>query len=145
MKPGAMTKLITDAYAMPVSSSTILTMTFRHMGLTGADKLKSGECKGYITPLREGSDEALYAFFTSLNPALYARLASHQPTLHSFKGKTLVLWGAKDKTLTTQQIPYLKKNLRIPTENIHLFPQGNHLLTEQMPEEVIRQVSQFLK
>jgi len=144
MKAGAMTKLITDAYSMPISSSAILTMTFRHMGLTGADKLSSGACKGYITPLKEGSNDALYAFFTSLNPTLYAHLASHKSTLNNYKGKTLVLWGAEDKNLTTEQIPYLKRHLRIPSNNIHIYPNGSHLLSEEMPKEITRQVTQFL-
>ena len=145
MKPGVMTKLITNAYSSPLSSSAILTMTFRHMGLTGADRLNRGECKGYVTPLKEGSSAALYAFFTSLNPKLYQRLDSHQATLHKFKGKTLVLWGAEDKNLTTRQIPYLKKHLSIPSSNINIYPTGGHLLTEEIPDEIIQKVNQFLR
>jgi len=144
MKSGNITKLITRAYSLPLSSSAVLKTTFNHMGLTGADKLDSKNCSGYVTPMKEGSDAALYAFFTSLNTDLYNKLDSYQSDFKKFQGKTLVLWGAQDKNLTPKQIPYLAKHLRIPSANIHVYPDASHLLTEEIPEEITQQVQKFL-
>lgn len=145
MKQGNLTKIVTNAFSKTLSAPLILKSVFHHMGLTGANTLHYRSCEGYVIPLKEGSNEALYAFFTSLDDTLYERLDSYQPTLNKFKGRSLVLWGKNDKNLTIEQIPYLQKHLHIPEENIHIYPKGSHLLAEEMPEEIIRQINQFLE
>ncbi len=144
IKPTMLNKNLIKAYSNDWSSDAILGMTFRSLGLSDDHKLTSAECYGYVAPMKQGSDKALYAFFTSLNDKLYSRLESNRHVFHQFQGDTLVLWGEKDKILTTAQLPFLKKHLRIPEENICLYPKNDHFLVEEIPEEVVRQITRFL-
>lgn len=142
---GALTKAITKAFANNWTNDAILTMIFREMGLKGIKKLTPSECLGYTRPLETGSNEALYAFFTSFDDRLYDRLEQSDRLFQKFKGRTLILWGAGDNILTSAQIPFLKKHLRIPEENIHIYPNHAHFLPEEIPTEVVERVSKFLK
>ena len=143
-KPGVMTGLLSKSLANRWSNQTTLALIFRNLGLTSDYRLNSGECSGYVEPLREGSEEALYEFYTSLNPSLYTRLEQNKPYLRKFKGRTLVLWGEKDEILSTQQIPFLSENLRIHTNDIHVYRKHEHFLAEEAPKELVRQVTEFL-
>jgi len=144
MKPGALARTYTKAYSNQVTNSSILGLTFWNMGLPDSLKLSKNDCIGYSTPMAEGSDEALYAFFTSLNSSLFKRLDSHQSSLRKFHGKTLILWGEKDKTLTTAQLPFLTKNLTISQKDIHIFPNNNHLIPEEIPQKLTSKITHFL-
>jgi len=144
MTPGPLARAYTKAYSNRVINSSILGLTFWNMGLVDSLKLSKQSCVGYSTPMSEGSDEALYAFYTSLNSTLFKRLDSNKSYLRKFRGKTLVLWGEKDKTLTTGQLPFLVQHLRIPQKNIHIFPENNHLLPEEIPSTLTSRITDFL-
>ena len=144
IKPGAMTKLMTKAFANNLTSSSALTMTFNNLGLGGEYRLSEAECKGYVTPMKEGGDKALYVFYSNLNDKLYRRLEANKDVFQSYTGNSLVLWGAKDETLTTKQIPFLREHLRIPAKNIHIYEENNHFLVEEIPQEIIAKVTVFL-
>ena len=145
IKPGIVSRQLMTAYSNEITSTTILEKTFSALGLVNEHKLNENECFGYVAPLHEGSDQALYAFFTNINDDLFERLDQNQTALSGFKGKTLVLWGEKDETLTTKQIPILQKTLNIPQENIHIYPENNHFLVEEIPEEIVLKVNEFLQ
>ena len=142
--PGIVTRLMTKAFSNNLTSVMTLRMTFDGLGLQGKHVLTEEECKGYVLPMREGADQALYSFYTSLNDDLYARLDSNKSVFQSYQGNTLVLWGAKDKILTTEQIPLLREHLHIPAKNIHIYEENNHFLAEEIPGEVVAKVKQFL-
>ena len=55
-----------------------------------------------------------------------------------------MLWGAKDKTLTTEQIPFLREHLRIPENHVHIYEENNHFLVEEIPVEVVSKITGFL-
>ena len=120
-------------------------MTFDGLSLDGRHKLTEEECKGYVQPMKEGGDQALYSFYTSLNDDLYSRLESNKSVFQAYQGNTLVLWGAKDETLTTEQIPFLREHLHIPAKNIHIYEDNNHFLVEEIPAEVVTKVKEFLR
>jgi len=143
LDPGMMTKTITKAYSNRWTSSIILERSFAFLGLNSEKKLSERECEGYVKPLREGSDAALYAFFTSIDDYLFAKLESNRHLFARFRGRTLVLWGAKDKSLTTDQIPFLHQHLRIPASDIHVYTDNAHFLAEEIPEEIATQVLRF--
>ena len=144
IRPDMMTRQLMSAYSSELTSTAILEKTFSDLGLVNEHKLNEEECFGYVAPVREGSDEALYAFFTGLNEDLLARLDQNQTELSAFSGKTLVLWGEKDKILTTKQIPILQKTLNVEPENIHIYKQHNHFLAEEIPEELVLKITQFI-
>ena len=144
IKPGFMARQLTKAYSSRMTSAAILDVTFRNLGLGGEYQLSESECHGYVKPLREGSSPALYAFFTSLNDELFQHLEDNRQLFDDYRGKALVLWGGKDDVLTTQQIPFLRDHLRIPDEDIHIYPDNQHFLVEEIPGEVITQVRDFL-
>ncbi len=141
---GFFTRQMMKAYRSPLTSAAILKKTFDDLGLVDEYELTETECYGYVAPMKEGSDPALYAFFTQLNPSLFTRLNENKTLLNNYQGNTLVLWGAKDTTLTTKQIPVLQKMLAVPNENIHIYPDNAHFLAEEIPDEIIKQVNAFL-
>lgn len=140
MDPGGMTRSMMRLYSSRLAGSVILGRTFDDLGLVGDFELSETECVGYTRPIREGSDAALYTFFTGVNDDLFARLDENRTVLNGYQGETLVLWGAKDKTLTTDQIPLLKAMLNVPDENIHIYTENAHFLAEEMPEEIVRKI-----
>lgn len=144
IKPGVMARQMTKAYSSQLTSAAIMTMSFRNLGLTGDVSLSEAECEGYVLPMREGSSDALYAFFTGLNDDLYQRLESNAQRFAQFRGDTLVLWGGQDKVLTTQQLPFLTDNLRVAPENLKVYPDNDHFLVEEIPTEVVAQVVRFM-
>jgi len=144
MKPGAVTRTLMDAYSSPLTSVAVLTKTFNDLGLKGEHKLSEAECYGYVAPMREGADSALYQFFTSINDDLFASLDQNRTRLSGFRGQTLVMWGAKDETLTTGQIPILQEMLNIPDQNIHIYENNAHFLAEEIPGEIVSKVTALL-
>jgi len=143
-EPGFMTRQLAAAYASRMTSAAILDVTFRRLGLGGEYQLTEAECHGYVKPMQEDSSAALYAFFTHLNDVLFTHLEENSQLFDDYHGASLVLWGGKDKVLTTRQIPFLREHLRIPSEDIHIYPDNQHFLVEEIPHEVIRQVRDFL-
>ena len=145
IKPGFMAEQLSKAYTNKLTSSAILELTFDNLGLDGEYKLSEKECFGYVKPLREGDDDALYSFFNNIDDDLLSRLDSNQHVFEKYKGDTLVLWGGKDKTLTIEQIPFLQEHLNIPETNIHIYSENNHFLVEEIPKEVILKITEFMK
>jgi len=145
MNPGMMTRQLVNAYSSGLTSALVLKKTFDDLGLKGDFELNEKECAGYVKPMREGADPALYAFFTSLNDELFARLDENKTLLSDYQGDVLVLWGGQDETLTVDQIPVLQAMLNIPDENIRIYPERGHFLAEEMPEELVYRVLKFLK
>ncbi len=143
-KPGMMTRALSQAMTSPLSNEAVLGVAFKSLGLVSEHGLSASECYGYVKPLREGNGDALYEFYTSLTPDLYARLESNRSVFQKFKGRTLVLWGTQDKILTEKQIPFLKEQLRVKDEDIHLYPENAHFLAEEIPRELVQRVTDFL-
>ena len=136
IKEGLIAREMTKAYSNQLTSSAVLEMTFSNLGLGGQYSLTEAECHGYVKPMREGSDQALYNFFTGFDESLFAKLEDNSNVFRQFEGRVLVIWGGKDKVLTTEQIPFLQKHLRIPEHNIHIFPENNHFIMEEIPEQI---------
>jgi len=144
VKPGPFTRTLIDAFTSPLTSVAVLTKTFADLGLRGANKLTEGECFGYVLPMREGADPALYEFFTGINDDLFIRLDENRTFFEGYQGQTLVMWGAQDETLTVEQIPILKDMLSVPYENIHIYQDNAHFLAEEIPTEVVEKVTAFI-
>lgn len=140
---GSFTKMMMKAYSNNLSSSMMLQSTFEELGLDASNPLSEAECNGYTTPIQEGSDVALYEFFTGINDSLFARLESNAEYFEKFNGRTLVLWGAEDSILTTEQIPFLQNHLRIDERNIQIFNDANHFLAEEVPEKIVDSMMEF--
>jgi len=145
MNPGMMTRTMTKAFSSNLTSTLALKKTFDDLGLDGEFKLTEEECFGYVGPMREGSDKALYSFYTSINSELFEQLDDNRVNFKKFRGKALVMWGAQDSTLTIAQIPILRESLSIPSDNIHIYEENAHFLAEEIPEEIVIKVSAFMK
>ncbi len=138
------TRIMTDAFSNQFTSAVTLRKTFSNMGL-GSHALTEKECRGYVIPMQEGSNHALFNFYTHLNDTLYEKLEQNQFIFERFNGNTLVLWGERDQVLTTQQIPFLQTHLNIPSKNIHIFSDNAHFLAEEIPDQLNQKINQFLK
>jgi len=144
MKPGAFTRTLMDAYSSPLTSVAVLTKTFNDLGLTGEHELSEAECYGYVAPMREGADPALYQFFTSINAEMFDQLEDNKTRFADFQGQTLIMWGAQDETLTVAQVPILQEMLNVPTENVHIYQDNAHFLAEEIPGEIVKKVAAFI-
>jgi len=136
---------MTKAFKSKLTSAAVMRFTLKNLGLGGEHKLSEDECYGYVQPMREGANDALYAFFTSLDDELFTDLDEKRKTWPSYTGKMLVLWGAKDDILTQKQIPTLKSAFDIPASRIHIYKKHAHFLAEEIPREVTRKVIGFLR
>ena len=143
LKPGAFTRTLMDGFTSPLTSVAVITKTFADLGLKGARKLSEIECFGYVLPMREGADPALYQFFTGINDDLFARLEENRTLFKTYQGETLVMWGAQDETLTVEQLPILQDMLNIPDANIHVYENNAHFLAEEIPTEIVTQINAF--
>ena len=144
MKPGTFTRRLMDAFSSPLTSVAVLTKTFSDLGLTDEHELSEDECYGYVVPMREGADPALYQFFTGINSDLFTRLDENRTRFADFTGQTIVMWGAKDETLTVDQVPILQEMLNIPSENIFIYDDNAHFLAEEIPDEIIAKTKALL-
>ena len=145
LKPGAFTRTLMDGFTSPLTSVAVITKTFTDLGLKGANKLSEFECFGYVLPMREGADPALYQFFTGINDDLFARLEENRTLFKTYQGETLVMWGAQDETLTVDQLPILQDMLNIPDANIHVYENNAHFLAEEIPGEIVEKVTALIK
>ena len=144
IKPGPFTEMLMNVYSSDLTSAKMLEQTFGGFGLKGKYALSEAECHGYVVPMKEGADQALYAFYTSVDADLFAKLDAYESNFRAFDGAALVLWGGQDTVLTTGQIPILQETMRIPDENIHVFDQSNHFLSEQVPDEISAKIISFM-
>ena len=140
IKKGLMARQMAQAFSNKLSSAAILEMTFANMGLNTESNLSEGECFGYVEPMREGADEALYDFFTGFDDGFFDDLDQKISGLNKFEGQTFILWGEKDKVLTTAQLPQLQKSLNVPEQNITIFPENAHLLPEEIPQALVDKI-----
>jgi len=145
IKKGMMARMISEAYSSKLSSAAILELTFQNMGLSSNAALTEGECRGYVIPMQEGADSALYAFMTSFDEQRFQRLEQQITNLEAFTGDTLVLWGGQDKVLTTEQLPQLQAVLDIRPGNINIFADNAHFIAEEIPSILSDKISVFLK
>jgi len=141
---GLLTELKTEAMSNALTSEMMLESTFKSLGLDLKKDLTDSEAEGYIAPVKLGSDEAIYAFYTSMDEAFFKQLESNAIIFNQFDGRSLILWGAKDKTLTTRQIPFLQQHLRIPPGQVNIFDNQGHFLVEEIPEAISQKIKAFL-
>jgi len=144
MEAGFITKQLMKAYTSSLTSAAILDRTFGDLGLKGQYKLTEEECYGYVRPMREGADDALFSFFTNVNDDLFADLAVKQTAWPDYKGRVMVMWGAEDEILTSRQVPTLQAAFNIPDENIHIYENNAHFLAEEIPQEIVAKVTTFM-
>lgn len=144
MEEGIMMDAMKRLYSGNLTSVAVLDKTFQDLGLTGPQKLSEDECFGYVVPLREGADEAVFSFFASINQTLFDKLERNKSELSGYPGSVFVLWGAKDETLTSAQIPNLAATFSIPQQNIRVYDNNAHFLQEEIPDQLVRDINAFL-
>ena len=145
MKKGTVARIMSDTFANQLSSAAALELTFQNMGLSANKALSENECNGYVIPMQEGNGDVLYDFYTSFDHSRFERLESQISNLSNFDGDVLVLWGAQDKVLTTQQIPVLQKAANVKSNNIHIFNDNAHFLPEEIPEILVEKIQGFAR
>ena len=136
IKKGAAARAMSNVFSSAVTSSTALEMTFDNMGLSSKVELSEQECNGYVAPMREGSNQALYDFYTGFDETLFYKLESRIQGLSRFTGKVYVFWGAQDKVLTTAQIPVLESALSEEQIKTIIYETNAHFLPEEIPAKL---------
>lgn len=149
MEKGMIARMMSQTFSSHLSSAAALKMTFKNMGLTEETELSEQECYGYVAPMKEGADQALYAFYTGFDHALFADIAKQQLNLSNVSGKILVLWGAKDNVLTTDQLPSFRNHFdttgatKLRYKEV-IYPDNAHFLPEEIPSELVAEIREFL-
>ena len=139
IKKGVVARAMSNAFSSSATSATALEATFKNMGLTSNAKLSENECFGYVAPMREGSNQALYDFYTSFDEAMFLSLEKQVKGLSRFTGEVLILWGAQDKVLTTEQIPILESALPEATISKVVYQSNSHFLPEEIPQQLSKE------
>jgi len=144
MEKGMMVRQMMRMYSNKLTSSAMLTKTFDEMGLRNNMTLSESECRGYVLPMQEGSDRALYSFFTGFDDELFAGLEENVRSLQGYNGGALIIWGDQDEVLTSAQIPLLRRHLDIPDRHVVILPQQAHFLAEEIPQKLVQMTTSFL-
>lgn len=140
---GLFGKFYVGLYKSKMSGATTMGMTLKKG--TYKHKFPKKVCEGYCVPMREGADRAIYNFFTSFRTT-FQKLKEYNQLFEQMDLPVAVIWGQKDKILVSrQQVPLLKKSLRIKDENIHLLPDAVHFIQEEKPQMLIDTMSKFMR
>lgn len=138
MVPGFISKQFSKSYSNEMTSSRVLRNTFINMGLSPNRRLSEAECEGYVLPLHEGSDRALYQFFTGFDQQFFNELDANINSLKNYHGNAYVFWGDKDKVLTSHQLEALYPNLNLPIGNRFFYGNHGHFLAEEIPDSIVK-------
>ena len=138
MVPGFISKQFSKSYSNEMTSSRVLRTTFINMGFSPNRRLSEAECEGYVLPLHEGSDRALYQFFTGFDQQFFNELDTNISSLKNYYGNAYVFWGDKDKVLTSHQLEALYPNLNLPIGNRFFYGNNGHFLAEEVPDSIVK-------
>ena len=107
--------------------------------------LSEEDRKGYWLSMTEGTDKAIYQFFTSFDYA-FERLPAYNEFYRNSGKPAMIIWGMLDDALLgSGQVPMLVKDMEIPPEHVHQLQDGIHFIQEERPEELAEYIDAFLK
>ena len=107
--------------------------------------LSEEDRKGYWLPMTEGSDQAIYQFFTSFDDT-FDRIPKYNDFYKNAGKNAMVIWGDLDDALVGKhQVPMLIKDLKIASQHVHQLENGIHFIQEERPEELVGYIDDFLK
>ena len=95
--------------------------------------------------MTEGSDQAIYQFFTSFDETL-KRLPDYNKFYRNSGKRAMIIWGMLDDALVGKnQVPMLIKDLKIEPQYVHQLEDGIHFIQEERPEELAEYIGKFLE
>jgi len=101
--------------------------------------------EGYWRPLHEGTTLPFRQFVNGFEN-LYAQLDRYHAAFRRLNVPVLIVWGKKDGVVNvTKLAPQFAADLRIPSENIHIFEDANHFLPEDKASEIAEKIKNFMK
>ena len=112
--------------------------------ISNKDNLNKKMKEGYIKPLREGGAYTYKCLYKSV-PKVKKNLEAYQNNLRSFREKGVViklLWGEKDKTIRSKQAWKFIDEIGISKENASILRNANHLVAEEVPEDLANLIDQ---
>ncbi|MEL6988134.1 MAG: alpha/beta hydrolase, partial [Bacteroidota bacterium] len=117
-------------------SSTMKSGTTKH-------KFTKEELEVYWRPFRNNGKYVIRNFFGSMKmyPTLLKRMQEH---IRSNPKPTCIIWGAKDKFLRKEQVPFIMDTFKVPSADVHIMFEQKHFLQEQAPVEVSNFILSFL-
>ncbi len=110
---------------------------------SGKMKFSKEEKLAYWTPMREGGNKAIYAFFTDFDNTL-----KNLETYHSYMKASGIpvslVWGEDDPFLPADKImDNIAESFGVSAENKHIVPGTHHFIAEEKPEDVAKLISTF--
>ena len=138
-------KLYTSLYRSRLFCRLMVNATLRN-GLTAEHcELGKEDRRGYWLPMSEGTDQALYQFFTSFSE-ISEKLPAYNEQLANFNKPVMTIWGKKDTILVgEEQIPQLQKATNIPSEDVHLLEDAAHFIQEEYSEKIANWIADFVR
>ena len=141
-EPGFIAKLYTALYKNPLSAGLMINATLKN-GLSKKTKLSKVDKKGYLVPMTEGGNRALYYFFSQTCNALPD---DYDDLLRSLNIPARVIWGAHDPMLKwAPQAETVQKDLDIKNEDIIVLEDSSHFIQEEEPERIAELIDSFIK
>lgn len=106
--------------------------------------LSDEDRKGYWLSMTEGTDQAIYEFFTSFDET-FERIPLYNEFYKNSSKPAMVIWGMLDDALVgSEQVPLIARDMEIPSRNIHQLDDGIHFLQEERPKELVNFIHDFL-
>lgn len=140
-EPGRLAKCYTCLYKNRFSAKMMINATLKN-GLGKGVKLSKDDKRGYLVPMLEGADKALYYFFTQTCnelPGYYDDL------LRALDQPAMVIWGAKDPMLKWEpQAEKVMKDLEMDAKDVHILPDAGHFIQEEYPAEISDWIADFV-
>lgn len=140
-KEGWWARFYTNMYKWKLTSKPMVKATMKN-GLSKNTKLSKERLKGYVIPMQEGGNTALYHFFTqtcTMEPNYAPSILSY------FEKPTLVIWGAQDPMLKWEpQKEMVMESLNIPEESIIILTESAHFVQEEEPKRIANLIADFV-
>lgn len=135
-------KLYANLYRNRLVCKMMITGTLKNG--TTKKKFSKEETEGYTLPMEEGTNKALYHFFTSF-ASIYERLPQYQKALSELNIPSLIIWGEKDKILVGKnQVPQIVNALKTPPKNVYFLKEGTHYIQEDEPNKLSKLIALFI-
>lgn len=118
--------------------------TFFRMFTADSTVIDSDAVEGYWRPMNEGTTRPFRQFVGNFDH-LYAQFDRYHAAFRRLNVPVLIIWGKKDQVVNvTKLAPQFASDLRVPSENIHIFEDANHFLAEDKANEIAEKIKKFM-
>lgn len=139
-KEGRWARFYTNLYKWRLTSKPMIKATMKN-GLSKNTKLSKERLNGYVIPMREGGNKAIYHFFTQtcqMEP-------DYTAVISQLDKPTIVIWGKQDPMLKWEaQTELVLESLNITGSSVTTLPNSAHFIQEEEPQKIANIIAAFV-